>query len=72
MSQTIATRTPSETLMSCLTDFGEAEPDRVLVLWTNEAGDICWSTSSPRKLSAIIGMLECAKAVLTKEFLELE
>jgi len=43
----------------------------VIVVWTDEVGDICWSTSSPRLLSPMIGMLECAKAALTQEFLEL-
>ena len=72
MSETVATRSPSETLMTCLEEFGKAEPTRVMVIWTDETGDLCWSTSSPRLLSQMIGILECAKAALTREFLELE
>ena len=72
MSETVATRSPSETLMTCLEEFGKAEPTRGMGIWTDETGDLCWSTSSPRVLSQMIGMLECAKAALTREVLELE
>ena len=64
-------RTPTETLMACLTRFGEAEPTRVMVMWTDEAGDLCWSLSGSRSYTAMIGMLECARAALMKEFLEM-
>ena len=72
MPETVATRSPSETLMACLEDFGKAEPLRAMVIWTDETGDLCWSTSSPRLLSQMVGMLELAKVALTQEFLELK
>ena len=62
-------RTPSETLMNCLTDFGEAEPTRVLVIWTDVDGNICWSTSAPRSVTAQVGMLECVKALMVQSLL---
>jgi hypothetical protein len=68
----MADRTPTETMVACMTAFGECEPTRVFVIWADENGDLRWSSSSPRLLSTIIGMLECVKAVLTKEFLNLK
>ena len=63
-------QSPTETLIHCLDDFGASEPTRVLVIYLNVAGDICWSSSGPYHFSAIIGMLECVKAVVLKRFLE--
>ena len=65
----VVERTPSETLMNCLTEFGEAEPTRVIVVWTDEKGDLCWSVSSPRSVTAQIGMLDCVKALMMQTFL---
>ena len=70
MAEEVKPRTPTETLLACLTRFGEAEPKRVLVVWTDEAGDLCWSISGTRSYTAMIGMLECVKAVLMAEFME--
>jgi len=62
-------RTPSETLIRCLEDFGEAEPTKVIVLWTNTNGDICWSESGPSHYCQNIGMLTCVKEMYLKRFL---
>lgn len=64
-------RTPTETLMHCLEDFGEAEPERVIVVYTNDHGELCWSLSGPRVMTHIIGMLECVLMRLRKNFMEL-
>ena len=61
-------RSPTETLMWCLEDFGKSEPDRALVIWMNEEGDLCWSSSGPYKYTQIIGMLECVKAIVMEKF----
>lgn len=63
-------RTPTETLVHCLEDFGQSEPLKCIVIYTNESGDICWSSSGPYNFSQIIGMLECVKARVMKKFLE--
>jgi hypothetical protein len=63
-------RTPTGTLMRCLEDFGESEPARVLVIYTNEAGDLCYSSSGPFSYTHIIGMLECVKAQVLEKFLK--
>jgi hypothetical protein len=34
-------RTPTETLLSRLEDFGVSEPVSVLVIYTNQHGDLC-------------------------------
>jgi hypothetical protein len=70
MADEVKPRTPTETLLACLTRFGEAEPTRVMVAWTDETGDLCWSFSGARSYMAMIGMLECVKASLMKDFLE--
>lgn len=62
------TRTPSETLISCLEDFGDDEPDNVLVIYTTKGGDICWSANGPYKYSVMIGMLICVKHLMLKKF----
>jgi len=72
MGETVATRSPSETLMDCLAEFGESEPTKVLVIWTDEAGDINWNTSSPRSLTGMIGMLHCVEAAFMQDFLDIE
>lgn len=63
-------RTPSETLMHCLEDFGIDEPTKVVVLYLTQGGDICWSESGPKTFSLTVGMLECVKAIYTKKFME--
>lgn len=63
-------RTPTDTLMKCMEEFGDAEPQRVIVVWTNDAGDLCWSVSGPYNFTHIIGMLECAKAKVMEKFIE--
>jgi len=52
--------------------FAEAEPTRVMVVWTDESGDMCWSLSGERSYTQMIGMVECVKAVLMKQFLEMD
>ena len=70
MADEVQPRTPTETLLACLTRFGEAEPMRAIVVWTDETGDLCWSCSGVRSYTSLIGMLECVKAVLMAEFME--
>ena len=62
-------RTPTETLVWCMEDFGAAEPERVLVIYTNSDGDLCWSSSGPYSYTHILGMLECVKAKVMEKFL---
>ena len=63
-------RTPTETLVWCLEDFGDSEPKKVLVIWTNQAGDLCWSESGPSHFCENIGILECVKAKIMEKFLQ--
>lgn len=62
-------RTPTDTLMLCLEDFGRAEPDIVIVLYTNQEGEYCYSTSAYDRLSHLVGLLECCKAMMLKRSL---
>lgn len=61
-------RTPSETLVSALEDFGQSEPKNVIVIWINEDGDLNWSKSAPLGFSETVGMLECVKAAQMRDF----
>jgi len=65
-------RSPSQTLIDCMGKFAEAEPTRVMVVWTDESGDLCWSLSGERSYTQMIGMVECVKAVLMRQFLEMD
>jgi hypothetical protein len=69
MANEAKVRTPSETLLECLEKFGEAEPDRAIVVWTDETGDLCWATSGQRSYTVMIGILKCVEAVLMAQFL---
>ena len=62
-------RTPTETLMACLESFGEDEPLEVIVVYSTQSGDLCWSCSSS-VYSHKIGMLENAKAHIQKQMLD--
>jgi hypothetical protein len=61
-------RSPTDTLLSCLEDFGESEPKRVLVIHTNTAGELVCQTSSPYSMVEILGMLEFAKTIIVSRF----
>ncbi len=63
-------RSPTETLVKCLEDFGDSEPQRVIVVYVNEAGDLCWSASGPYNFTHVVGMLECVKAKVLEKFLQ--
>lgn len=54
------TRTATETLVSVMEDFGDAEPKECIVIYTNEAGDLCWSTTSD-SMTIKLGLLEACK-----------
>ena len=41
-----------------------------MVVWTDECGDLCWASSGPRSYTNMVGMLECARAVVLQQFLE--
>jgi hypothetical protein len=55
-------RSPTETLMKCMEDFGECEPKELIVIWTDQNGDLCWSSSS-NSLSTQLGLMEACKAL---------
>jgi len=63
-------RTPTQTLMDCLEDFGKSEPTRVLVIYTNEDHEIAWPTNGTYSYTHLVGMIECVKARLLAGFLK--
>ena len=62
-------RNPTETLIHCMEEFGRAEPKKLLVIWTDEAGDLCWSESGPSHYCQNIGMLNCVLAKYMQKFM---
>jgi hypothetical protein len=58
-------RTPTELIMKCLEEFGECEAVNCIVIWTDAAGDICWSSSTDSQVVKI-GMVEFVKQLLVK------
>jgi len=64
-------RSPSDTLIWCMEDFGASEPERVFVVYVNKSGELCWSSSGPYSYTHIIGMLDCARNVIMQKFMEL-
>ena len=68
--KTPESRSPTETLVSCLEDFGKSEPTKAFVIYVNVDGDICWSSSGPFSYSQTLGMLECVKARVLTNFLK--
>ena len=63
-------RSPTETLVRCLEDFGESEPTKCIVIYLNVDGDLCWSVSGPYHYTQIIGMLDCVQAKIMDKFLQ--
>ena len=62
-------RTPTETLVKCLEEFGNSEPKKTIVIWTNVDNDLCWSGSGEFHYCEVIGMLECVKGKVMEKFL---
>ena len=62
-------RSPTETLVRCMEEFGVSETKKLLVIWTDEQGDLCWSESGPSLFCQNIGMLECVRAKIMEKFL---
>ena len=69
MPEDPVSRSPTETLIHCLEDFGETEPHCVLVIWKNK-DDLCWSRDSNLSLSEAVGMLECIKTSFLESWQE--
>lgn len=70
MPENTKVRTPTETLFTCLEDFGKCEAKYAIVVYSNSEGDLCWSGSDPLPLSQAIGALECVKQVLLQSFVD--
>jgi hypothetical protein len=58
-------RTATETIMKVMEDFGEAEPEELMVIWTDAAGDLCWSATTDSKMVKL-GMVEFVKSVIVR------
>ena len=56
-------RSATETLMAAAETFGESEPKECIIIWTDEGGDICWSSSTDSQ-TAKLGMLEMVKQII--------
>lgn len=61
--------TPTSLLMDCLEDFGVSEPTHVIVIYINEAGDLCWRSTST-SFTQKIGMLELTRYFMLNGMIE--
>lgn len=59
-------KTATETLMSAMESFSETEPHDCMVIWTDEAGDICWASSTNSQIVKI-GMVEFVRTMLKRD-----
>ena len=59
------TRTATETVMSAMETFGESEPKDCIIVWTDERGDICWSSTTDSQVVKL-GMIEMLRTILKK------
>jgi hypothetical protein len=53
-------RTPTDTLMEAMQSFSEDEPKECMVIYTSQAGDLVW-LSSTSTTSHKVGLLETCK-----------
>lgn len=53
-------RTPTDTLMEAMQSFSEDEPKDCMVIYTSQAGDLVW-LSSTSTTSHKVGLLETCK-----------
>ena len=53
-------RTPTDTLMEAMSSFSEDEPKDCIVVYTSQAGDLIW-LSSTSSTSHKVGLLETCK-----------
>jgi hypothetical protein len=56
-------RTATETLVNTMEEFGRAEPEDCIIIWTDANGDICWSSTTNSKVIRL-GMIETVKALI--------
>lgn len=63
-------RTPAETLMWVLKDIEKIPAGRLMVIYTNLDGDVCWSSSGPYSYTHMVGLLECVKAMVKAKFMQ--
>lgn len=59
------TRTPTDTLMTAMEEFGRAEPLDCMIIWTDQSGDICWSSTTDSRVTRL-GMIEMVKTLIVK------
>lgn len=59
-------RTPTQTLLEVMEDFGVSEPKECIVIYTNEAGDFAWSSSTD-SLVIKLGLVEAAKQFIASK-----
>ena len=52
--------------MEAMTEFGVVEPKECIIVWIDEGGDICWSSSTDSQ-SAKLGMVEMLRTILKNQ-----
>ncbi len=56
-------RSVTETLVAVMEEFSASEPKECIVIYTNEAGELCWSSTSDSMVTKL-GLVECCRQYL--------
>lgn len=56
-------RTATETLVSVMEEFGDSEPKDLIVIYTNQAGELVWSCSTDSTVIKL-GLIESCRTYL--------
>lgn len=62
----MANRTATETVMKAMESFGEVEPKDCIIIWTDENGYVCWSSTTDSTVTRF-GMIEFVRQTLIKQ-----
>jgi len=69
-AENLGHKSPSESLIAVLEDFGQKEPANVIILWENAEGEMCSVRNNVTPMQAF-GMLSLAAATISARFLKM-
>lgn len=58
-------RTPTETLVSVMEELGESEAKELIVVYTNQNGELCWSCTTDA-ITVKLGLIEAARTAIKR------
>ena len=64
MTDGVDQRTSTEVVLAALDGFAESEPQYLLIVWRDQAGDIAFARSQKTDTTMQLGLLEAAKMMI--------